>query len=206
MNCKRHNRPRPCPECGHGGAGRGQGRKPTLRDPVRVLVTLEKSELEAILERHPGMSRSAALRAAIGETPPGEKPAASAAQRDPGKERQISLTWEEMKTIRRPLYWRELPEDQSIRTKVAAVGAGKDWETSLPLEDCRQLRRVLKRFLDASDERLAEKIKEEEWRASKWRAKGSAPATRRRDERELRRELRAENGRVRKVRARIPWK
>lgn len=120
--CQRHQRPRPCPKCGragYGGAGRGQGRKPTLAQPVRVLVNLEQAELDAVLERFPGSSRSAALRQAIqrGLEPPSTPPAGESLARDvdgpliadtaikkrpsppPATLRQFELSYEELDTM-----------------------------------------------------------------------------------------------------------
>lgn len=70
--CPRHHLPRPCPECaaaGHGGPGRGQGRKALFREPERVTVLLERVELEAVLGLFPGESKSGALRRALLELP-----------------------------------------------------------------------------------------------------------------------------------------
>lgn len=63
-----HELPHPHPPhtaTGRGGRRPGAGRRATYRQPVRVLVTLEAAELEAITTRWPGLSRSQAIRRAV---------------------------------------------------------------------------------------------------------------------------------------------
>ncbi len=138
--------------------------------------------------------------------------------------RQLELSYAGARLLFGVVRWRrELaaepenrPEQRQALKALAALfaeqkpprgGSAEDvWTAELPLERCRRLRRVVGEFLAAGDERLEEEMRglRAEWRIDGGRRLRADEEQEHR--RRFKREIRAANGKVRRVRKRIPWR
>lgn len=229
--CSRHGFRRPCPRCaelGHGGAGRGQGRKPVYIDPVRVTLTVERAELAAAQALYPGESKAGALRLALLEVPELALTSEivvleSAAAREPPAiprgtdSAEATLTHREWREVARVLTtWRlELKRNEFLQREAERFGA---WIDALPIpretpegasdtevaailsrEDCRRIWQAVAGWLDA---RADPELEEVEFRRRYHGLKSKLEDPRLRERHRL--EFRRDTLRVRAAAAKVP--
>ncbi len=194
-------------------------------DRIAEELGLRLSRSPALEEPPPAEHRPPPVVSDTGE--PASEPAAAPGRADVEAEpprRTFELTYADARLLFRVIRWRRelaaapetLPEERQALEALAALlaeqkpargrSAADVWTAELPLEQCRRLRKVVREFLGASDERLEQEVRE---LRGEWRADGGRrmrPDEEQEHRKRIKREIRAVNGQTRRALKRIPWR